>query len=137
MRFLKHLSIGTRLGLGFGLLLVLMATVLGLSGVRFEDTSRTLHQVVDEDWAKARAAATVDVLTRANARRTMELLLVTDTAQAQAARGHIQQNKARIDEALSILDRLVRLEEGKSALAGLKSDRAAYVASFSRVDQLL
>jgi methyl-accepting chemotaxis protein len=137
VRFIKHLSIGTRLGLGFGLLLVLMAAALGLSGLRFQDTSHTLHRIVDEDWAKARAVATVDALTRANARRTMELLLVTDATQAQAARGHIRQNKARIDEALSILDRLVRLPEGKAALAGLKTDRAVYVASFTKVDQLL
>ena len=51
MHFIRHFSIGTRLGLGFGLLLVLMAAALGLSGLRFQDTSQTLHRIVDEDWA--------------------------------------------------------------------------------------
>ncbi len=137
MNAIQHLAISTRLALGFGVLLVLMAAALGLSGLRFHDLDRTLTQILDEDWVKAQAVADIDALTRANARRTMELLLVTDAAQAQAVRGHIKKNKARIDEALATLERLVRQDEGKKALAALKSDRAAYVASFSLVDRLV
>jgi len=137
MKRLRHFSIGTRLALGFGLLLILMAAALGLSGVRFQGMSHTLDLLVDEDWVKARAVAQVDTLTRANARRTMELLLVTDATQARAVRAHIQQNKVGIDDALATLDRLVRLPEGQAALAALKTDRAAYVASFTQVDQLV
>lgn len=133
---IHHLRIGTRLAAGFGLLLVLMAASLGSSGWRFQDLAHTFTQIVDEDWTKARAVADVEALTRANARYTMELLLVTDVARAQAARAHIQKNKSRIDDALSTLDRLVRRPEGKAALASLKTDRAAYVASFSKVAQL-
>ena len=137
MRGMKHLNIGSRLALGFGLLLVLMASALVLSGFRFQGLSHTLSTIVDEDWEKARAVADVDSLTRANARRTMELLLVADASQAQAVRAYMQKNKARIDEALAKLDQLVRLPEGKQALAALKTDRAAYVASFTKVDQLV
>ena len=132
---LKNLSISVRLALGFGSLLVLMALAIGLSSLRFQAASDTLRRIVDEDWAKARAVASIDALTRANARRTMELLLITEAAQAQATRRHIQQNKSGIDAALSTLDRLVRMPEGKAALAALKTDRAAFVASFATVDQ--
>ena len=137
MNAFKHLAISTRLALGFGVLLALMAAALGLSGLRFQALHHTLTQILDEDWVKARAVSDVDALTRANARRTMELLLVEDAAQAQVVRSHIQKNKARIDDALATLDRLVRLDEGKKALAALKADRAAYVASFSQVDRLV
>ena len=136
MNHIRHFRIGTRLALGFGLLLLLIAASLGSSGWRFQVLAHTLTQIVDEDWAKARAVADVEALTRANARYTMELLLVTDVARAQAARAHIQKNKSRIDDALSTLDRLVRRPEGKAALASLKTDRAAYVVSFSKVAQL-
>jgi methyl-accepting chemotaxis protein len=134
---IKNLPIGTRLALGFGVLLLLVTAALGLSGARFLNLNLALTQILDEDWVKARAVAEVDTLTRANARRTMELLLVTDTEQSQVVRAHIQKNKSRIDDALSTLDRLVRLDEGKKALAALKTDRAAYVASFSQVDRLV
>jgi methyl-accepting chemotaxis protein len=133
---LRHLAIGMRLALGFGLLLVLMAAALGLSGLRFQSLGHTFDRIVDQEWTKARAVADVEALTRANARYTMELLLVADATQAQAALGHIRQNKGRIDDALGTLDRLVQLPEGKVALAALKTDRAAYVASFTKVGQL-
>jgi methyl-accepting chemotaxis protein len=136
MSSFRDFSIGKRLALGFGLLLAPMVLALGLSGLRFQGLGQTFDQIVHEDWAKARAVADVEALTRANARYTMELVLASDAAQAQAALGHIRQNKGRIDDALATLDRLVRLPEGKAALAALKTDRAAYVASFPKVGQL-
>ena len=133
MRGFRDLNIGLRLACGFGLLLLLAGLSFGLSGWRFQQLGNTLERIVEEDWTKARAAALIDAQTRANARRTMELLLVTDPTQAQAVRAHIDSNKQRIDEALATLERLVRLPEGKAALATLQTDRAAYVRSFTQV----
>lgn len=48
----------------------------------FQAASHSLRRIVDEDWVKARVVATVDALTRANARRTSESLLITKAAQA-------------------------------------------------------
>jgi methyl-accepting chemotaxis protein len=137
MNRIKNLGIGVRLGTGFGLLLLLMALAIVGSGLRFGELGQTLHRIVDEDWAKAQAAATIDATTRANARRTMELLLLTDADQAAAVREHIRKNKQRIDQALATLDRLVVLPEGQSVLAALKTERIAYVASFTQVDKLV
>jgi len=133
MRGFRDLNIGLRLACGFGLLLLLAGLSFGLSGWRFQQLGNTLERIVEDDWTKARATALIDAQTRANARRTMELLLVTDPTQAQAVRAHIAGNKQRIDEALATLERLVRLPEGKAALATLQTDRAAYVRSFTQV----
>ncbi|MBP7668389.1 MAG: MCP four helix bundle domain-containing protein [Burkholderiaceae bacterium] len=113
MRGFRDLNIGLRLACGFGLLLLLAGLSFGLSGWRFQQLGNTLERIVEEDWTKARAAALIDAQTRANARRTMELLLVTDPTQAQAVRAHIARNKQRIDEALATLERLVRLPEAR------------------------
>ena len=131
---IRHWRIGARLAAGFGLLLILIAGAIGLSGWRLQEVGQGLQRMVDEDWARARAVAQIDALTRANARRTMELLLVTDPAQLAAVRAHVQQNKQHIDAALSVLDRLAIDATSAPLLAALKADRAAYVASFSQVD---
>jgi methyl-accepting chemotaxis protein len=133
----RNLGIGVRLGWGFGALLLLMALVIGLSSQRFGAVGQTLQRIVEQDWAKAEAAATIDATTRANARRTMELLLVTDADQAAAVRSHVEHNKQRIDAALATLERLVYKPEGRALLAALKSERGIYVASFSKVDRLV
>ena len=137
MKSLRHLGIGVRLGLGFAALLALMVLAIGLSILRFGQVGQTMHRIVDEDRVKAQAASTIDATARANARRTMELLLVSDPDRVATVHGHIQKNKLRIDEALATLDRLVHRPAGKAMLAALKTDRAAYVASFSKVAQLV
>jgi methyl-accepting chemotaxis protein len=137
MSVIRNLNIGPRLGLGFGLLLVLLAVALGLSVTRLAQLGDTIGLIVGEEWAKAGAAATIDTTTRANARRTMELFFVRDAAHAASVRERISHNKKIIDEALATLDRLVHREDAKAVLAELKIKRRAYVASFTRVDQLL
>ncbi|OGB07670.1 MAG: chemotaxis protein [Burkholderiales bacterium RIFCSPHIGHO2_12_FULL_69_20] len=137
MKLIKDLRIGARLGLGFGILLFLMALTLALSSLRLSSLGDAVHRIVHQDWIKAQAAATIDSTTRANARRTLELLLISDPAQQATVRAHIQTNKTTIDEALAQLEQLVYLAEGKALLATLKTDRAAFVASFTQVDRLL
>ena len=133
----KDLRIAARLGLGFGSVLALAALTLGLAIVSLTGVSTALDQIVRQDWVKAQAAALIDSTTRADARRTMELFFVTDAAKRAEVTDRIGANKRAIDEALKTLDRLVHLPEGRALLDKVKVDRAAYVASFTRVDQQL
>jgi methyl-accepting chemotaxis protein len=75
---MSNLSIGTRLAAGFGLVLVLLALVVAVGLQRFHDVGRATATLIDDDWAKAEAAATIDTMTRANARRTLELFIAPD-----------------------------------------------------------
>lgn len=135
---LKDIRIGTRLGLGFGCILVLTAAALALGIASFISVGEQNKRLVEEDWVKASAASNVNALTRANARRTMELFFVgEDSAKSQHVRGKIAENKQRIDKDLQTLDLLVQSDEGKQALSQVKDARKAYVASFTSVDKLL
>jgi len=128
-------KIGTRLGLTFGLLIVMMLTMVATGLVQFGAVARGNTRIIEEDWVKADAANAINASTRANARRTMELVLVTDAAQLQAVRADIGANRKAIDDALALLDEKVRLPEGKALLTRLKELRTRYVQSFSGVAQ--
>ena len=130
-------KIGTRLGMTFGLLIVMMLAIVVVGLVRFGSVADLNTRIVEEDWVKAEAANTINVTTRANARRTMELVLATEPAQLQAIKADIGVNKKTIDEALALLDRKVHLPEGKALLARLKESRVQYVQSFTRVAELV
>mgnify|MGYP003614596146 FL=1 len=67
-------KIGTRLGMTFGLLIVMMLAIVVVGLVRFGSVADLNTRIVEEDWVKAEAANTINVTTRANARRTMELV---------------------------------------------------------------
>ncbi|WP_333708632.1 methyl-accepting chemotaxis protein [Tepidimonas ignava] len=133
----QHLSIATRLRLLVAVLMALVVVGVGLSWVRLGQIGEINRRMVGRDWVKVEAASIVNATTRANARRTFELLLVDDPVQRQQIRQAIDRNKATIDEAMATLDKLVYLPEEKALMARLTPARNAYVASFREVSHLL
>ena len=137
VNFIGNLRIGVRLGAGFGLVLLLMAATFALAVARFSSIGETTDRILNEDWVKADAAATLNATTRANAQRTMELFFADDKARLARVHERIAANKQLVNESLATLDKLVHAPEAKALLAKIKDERAAYVASFTKVDRLL
>jgi len=131
------LKIGTRLGAGFGLLIVTLLCVVTVGVMRFTEVGEVNNRIIEKDWVKADAAHTINATTRANARRTMELLIASDPEQVKRVKAAIEANKKTIDEALKTLDQLVYLPEGRALLARLGEARVRYVKSFSQVARLV
>jgi methyl-accepting chemotaxis protein len=137
MRSFANLRIGTRLATGFGLLITMMVSMVVIGLVRFTQVGEVNTRIIEKDWVKAEAASVINATTRANARRTMELLIATSPAQVAQIKQSINDNKATIDQALATLDQLIYLPEGRTLLATLQERRKAYVASFGQVAQQL
>ena len=134
---ISNIRIGTRLALGFGLILVTMVTVIVLGLSRLSHISSLTDELVDTDWVKAEAAATIDATMKSNARRSMEIVLSSDLGSLDRAFAKIDANKKTINEAVATLDQLVRLPKGKELLAEYKTRRAEYVALFTQVGKLV
>jgi methyl-accepting chemotaxis protein len=133
MMTIRQLRLRTRLLLGFGAVL-LLTLVLGLNNVRALSGIGTLtDQLVSVEWEKSNAAQFINSTTRANGRYTVELVLVEDSARQAKIKEEIAANKKAIDEAFAVLDRLVRLPEGRKHLEDLTARRGDYVRSFSEV----
>ncbi len=137
MQSLQNLSITKRLALGFGLVLFLTAAVIASSAIGLNKITNQVHSICTEDWVKAEAASTIDLTTRANARRTMELFFAKSPEQFQDIQARITRNKGLIDEALNKLDALVAHPEGQALVSEVKERRRPYVASFTLVQALL
>jgi len=134
---LMNMKIGARLGAGFGLIMVLMVTLIVISLIRLANVSDINERIIGKDWVKTDAAQTINVMTRTNARRTMELFITTDKHKVINIYQSIDANKKTIDEALETLDKLVYSSDGKALLAKIEESRAAYVTSFSKVAKLI
>ncbi|MGH8806750.1 MAG: methyl-accepting chemotaxis protein [Noviherbaspirillum sp.] len=134
---MANMKIGVRLGLGFGLVLILMVTLITIGLLRFASIGDINDKIIEKDWVKADAAATINAMMRANARRTMELLLIPDKAQLNRVFEKVEENKKVIDSAVEILDKLIYIPEGKALMAKFKTERAQYVASFNKVGKLV
>ncbi|MEX3960419.1 methyl-accepting chemotaxis protein [Trinickia sp. EG282A] len=132
----KNLKIGMRLGASFGLVLMLIAMLIAVSLDGMTSIGEIIDSIIYKEWVKADAAQAINAMTRANARHTMELFIASDKDKASIYQ-KIEDNKKTIDKALEMLDQLVEQREGRAMLAQIKESRAAYVASFSKVSQLL
>ncbi|WP_284614423.1 methyl-accepting chemotaxis protein [Aquabacterium humicola] len=137
MNFIRHWRIGARLGAGFAAVLALTALMAIAAVMRLQSIGDGTEQIVEKEWVKAQAASTLTALTRANAQRTMELFFHDDKARLAKVRELMAANRQHITEALETLDKLVYLPEGRALMARIKDRRGAFVASFTKVDQLL
>ncbi len=134
---LTNMKIGTRLGTGFGVVLLLMTTLIIIGLLRLSDISDITSRIIEKDWVKAQAANTIDTTLRGNARKIMELLVTTDPVAVNHIHEQINANKTTFNHAMETLDTLVYMPEGKRLLTLIKEDHARYVTSFSKVNQLL
>ncbi|GAB3630280.1 hypothetical protein GCM10027419_51370 [Pandoraea terrae] len=130
------MKIGVRLGIGFGLVLLLLAALVGVGTSSFAGVSENSRQVADRQM-KLDAAQIINARTRANARNTLELFIAPDKGYVTRIHESIKDNKRAIDAALETLDRRVASAQGKALLAKIKETRAQYVVSFTKVGKLL
>ena len=134
---IADLKIGTRLGLCFAIVFALMAMLIGVGSQKLSSVGELSSTIIDKDWVKAEAAATVSATTRANAALVLQLLLTTDAGKSAQLRKEVEHNKTVITEALATLDKLVYRPAGRALLAQVASERSAYVQSFTAVLKLL
>ncbi|MES2716287.1 MAG: methyl-accepting chemotaxis protein [Pseudomonadota bacterium] len=131
------MRIGARLGGGFGLLLLLLLALVGLAVQALHSAGQASDRLIDLEWAKSQALADLDAATRANALATTELFFARTPAQTARIHSRMASNRQAVTDAIARLDRLVEQPAPRALLATLKTDRAAYVASFTQVGQAL
>ena len=133
----ENLKISTRLGVGFGTVLLLMMALVTVGVTRLGGISDFNRQILGKERDKTDAAATIHVTTKANAVRTMELFFTSDKDQVIRTYQRIDANKLAIDESLRTLNKLVDSPLGMAVLAEISQTRARYVTSFGKVAELL
>ncbi|MBY0242393.1 MAG: MCP four helix bundle domain-containing protein [Burkholderiaceae bacterium] len=136
MEVLKALKIKTRLGTGFGLLVILMLIMTAASTVRFISIRDSTRLVIERDWPSSLAANTIDSAAREDARRTMALFILEQAYRAKSYEV-IDQNKKVIDASIKELVRLAESPAEKATLAKIQSIREIYSVSFLKVADLV
>jgi len=122
---LSNLKIGQQLGVGYGLLLCILAIValLGINGMH--KSNEALHHVVDVNVAKINhleeMASSVHVVSRVI--RTIALL--SDDSMAQEQQKKIDEARSHYNKAYSELEKMPMDDAGKSFMGKIKADQLA------------
>ncbi len=125
MSFL-NLKIGTRLALGFSVVLLFLAAILGMGVFSLGNLQSRMDELVNGNNVRLAAANTMlDQIRDINAAAGM-MVLIPDEAGKQVQMKQVSEARAKYGVAKAALDKLVQTEEGKAALA--KVDTALAVA---------
>ena len=129
--------IGTRLALGFGVLIAMMLTMVVVGLLQLSSLLETNRQIIEREWVKADAANTLSSIAQANARRTIEIYFAETEAQRAQKRAEILAGREAFVQAFKTLQELVRRDDGKQLLGEAEAARGRYVASQGKFNELV
>jgi len=113
---LNNLTIGTRLGMGFGVLMLLLVAVAALGALQMGKINDGINDIVNDKYTKEALAADVAFRFMDNARLTRNMMLLSDKDQQAANKAKYEENVAVDNEHMKELDRLVVSPKGKELL---------------------
>ena len=129
--------IGTRLALGFGLLIAMMLTMVVVGLLQLSSLLETNRLIIEREWVKAEAANTLSSIAQANTRRTIEIYFAETDAQRAQKRAEILAGRETFVRAFKTLQELVYKDEGKQLLNEAEAARGRYVTSQGKFNELV
>jgi methyl-accepting chemotaxis protein len=120
---ISDLKIGTRLGLGFGIVLLLLAAITGLGLKNMAANSDTMDKIDDNNVKLNTAWEMSYQQQRVSLAGTNVVLLTDATAMAEQERV-VGLAREKYNEASALLHKMLKLEEGKAILARIDAAAA-------------
>jgi methyl-accepting chemotaxis protein len=133
---LSNMKIGTRLGLGFGIMVVMLIIVslLAILGTRSLDNSVT--DIATDKFPKTIQANAIIDNVNVVARAIRNILLVKDRESVVAETKRITDARKAVSDLVGALEKTVTTPKGKEILAALKQKRADYLVQQTKVLEL-
>ena len=117
----QTMTVGTRLALGFGLVLLLMAAVSGLGIYNMQRIHAQLEKVVQLNVAKLTHVQDMSEAVHIVARVTRTIVLLTEDAAMQRELPKLEAARAQYNQAQAALEALPATAEGKDIRARIRA----------------
>jgi methyl-accepting chemotaxis protein len=124
---LTNLKLGVRLGIGFGMVIVLLIVISGLSYLRVGQLNAEIHDMVADKFPKTVQANDIINAVNVIARSMRNMLVVKTEDQVKREADRIAEQRKIIGERLEKLHATIHSEKGKALLKKLSDARAAYL----------
>jgi methyl-accepting chemotaxis protein len=134
---IKHLGIGKKLGLSFGIIITLLVVLAALAIVRVSGLNEDIRLTNDDRYPKTVLVHAVKDGLNEQARNMRNLLLMSDPEDLRKELADIDVQSRAIAAGLAKLDKLVTSEKGRQELADLEKERERFLAVRTRfLDQV-
>ena len=125
---MRNLKIGARLGVGFGIMLLLLAGVAGFGLANLSAQNQITARITNSTHPKQIAALRISLLQTDRGRLARNIILAPDEATRAASKAQFDQDAAQIQAQVELLDKLVDSHNGRELLRTLRSTQADYAA---------
>ncbi len=133
----KHRYVGVRLGIAFGVLVVLLVIVGWLGLYQMGRINRDLEAIVNERWAKEQLTREALDYSNQNNRITMELFFLEDKAKIDPLLLQRLRNTEKITAIVQKLELQVEAGQERELLDSVQESRGPYISSYLRGLHLL
>jgi methyl-accepting chemotaxis protein len=130
---LRNMKIGTRLGVGFGVITCLLIIVCVISLMRLSGLNAEVQVLVKDKFPKTVWANDIIDNINVTARALRNMVLVKDAASEKKELERIDEARRTVSERIDRLDRTVRSEKGIELMKALKDARAPYLEAQKEV----
>jgi methyl-accepting chemotaxis protein len=125
------MKVGTKLGLGFGAVIVLLIVILVMGIVSMAGMNQATQVIVSDRYVKVAQLNKITVNNLDNARQLRNLVLMDDQAKMETARQVIDKNRAENKELLDKLDKMLILPKGREFFNGVAQARTVMTDKYS------
>ena len=124
-----NMKVGTRLGIGFGIVVMLLIgmTLFGIN--RMSSLNDGTSLLVNDRYPKVVLANEILDGINFNALAMRNLLITEDPEKIKAALSEIKSNVSRVGEKIAQLDKTISTEKGKQVFNDVKEARSKYVVT--------
>ena len=132
-----NMKVGVKLGLGFGLVLVLLGTLLAVGILRLTDIKRDVDVVVNELWPKTQLLQDGLVGVNEIALGGRELVIAENGEQIRRAKDRMLGGRERIGKAWDTLGPMLVQPRGKELFAEVLDSRQRFIPAQNRLIELV
>ena len=133
----KNMKIGTRLGLGFGLVTLVLVGIAYVGLSRLDMLNDRIEDITQNRYAKTVLGNNIVDAVNVQARSIRNILLVAGNDElVRQEYQRLVAEREKITQNLEILQKTIDTPEGEAILQRIVSTRAPYVASISRIYEL-
>jgi methyl-accepting chemotaxis protein len=133
---MKNLKLGPRLGLGFALVLVLMALVTALNLVRLGQQDSVSQNLVAEIYPKANTSQQLSYVTLDLSRVVRNIIILSDEAEMAQNKAVMDKTIAQTADYIATLEQLADTSEERALIQDIKTHSAAFIAFSKDVAEL-
>jgi methyl-accepting chemotaxis protein len=134
---LSRMKIGTRLALGYSVILLLLLVISGVALCSLVNVNKQVDSMANNKWPKAVVLRDIGNKINAVAVATDKAIILGDASETRKELDGIASERDQIDSALKKLGQSLTTDKGKASFKKVMDSQAAYLAQLNTVITLI